>query len=131
MAQQRIVIADDETYLTQLLGEKLRQRGFAVFIGNDGAAGFQLAVSHLPDLVISDFQMPVLDGLGMCAQLKSTPETAHIPVLMLTARGHALTPQDLARTNIRAVLSKPFSTRELFPKIDEALRPMCGQRKAG
>jgi DNA-binding response OmpR family regulator len=132
MAQQRIVIADDESYLTQLLSEKLRQRGYAVFVAHDGAVGYELALSHLPELVISDLQMPVLDGLKMCVQLRAKRETAHIPVLMLTARGHILTPEDLKRANIRGVLPKPFSTRELFTKIDQILRTAAReQRKAG
>lgn len=132
MAQQRIVIADDESYLTQLVGEKLRRRGYVVFVAHDGQAGFDLAVSHLPDLVISDFQMPVLDGLKMCIRLRAKAETSHIPVLMLTARGHVLTPEELRRANIRGVLPKPFSARDLFAKMDEILRAVAReQRKAG
>lgn len=132
MAQQRIVIADDESYLTQLVGDKLRKRGYSVFIAHDGQAGFDLAVSHLPDLVISDFQMPVLDGLKMCIRLRAKPETAHIPVLMLTARGHVLTGDELKRANIRAVMPKPFSARDLLAKMEEVLRSVAReQRKAG
>lgn len=132
MAQQRILIADDESYLTQILSATLRRRGYDVSAANDGGAAYDAAVANPPDLLICDYQMPVLDGLSLCARLKEKPETSGIPVLMLTARGHIMTSDDLARTNIRAVLPKPFSTRDLFPKIEEALRSAaCGQRKAG
>jgi DNA-binding response OmpR family regulator len=132
MAQRRILIADDESYVTQILNLNLQRRGYTVFVAGDGAAAYDLAVAHAPDLVISDYQMPILDGLGLCMRLKSNPLTAHVPVLLLTARGHTLTPDDLARTNIRAVLPKPFSIRELFPKIEAALRiDSAEERKAG
>lgn len=131
MAQRRILVADDESYLTQILFLNLQRRGYQVLVAGDGAAAYALALAHLPDLVISDYQMPILDGLGLCLRLKDTASTAHIPILMLTARGHTLDAADLRRTNIRAVLPKPFSVRELFPKIDLALgAKAAAERKA-
>lgn len=130
MAQRRILIADDESYVTQILALNLQRRGFAVDVAGDGQAAYELAMAHVPDLLITDYQMPVIDGLGLCARLKSNPMTAHVPVLMLTARGHTLTEDELASTNIRVVLPKPFSLRELFPKIERALCPeAAGERK--
>jgi CheY-like chemotaxis protein len=132
MAKRRILIADDECYVTQILTLNLQRRGYAVITADDGQAAYDLALAQVPDLVVSDYQMPVLDGLGLCALLKSNPVTAHVPVLMLTARGHMLTPEELARTNIRAVLPKPFSVRDLFPKIEQALHVESAEgRKAG
>jgi CheY-like chemotaxis protein len=121
MAQFRILVADDEDYLTQILQSNLQRRGYEVAVARDGLAAYELAVKLVPDLVISDYQMPVLDGLALCIRLKETLATAHIPALMLTARGHRLTPEELERTNIRAVLPKPFSIRELIPKIESLL----------
>jgi two-component system phosphate regulon response regulator PhoB len=70
--------------------------------------------------------------LGLCRRLKETVATAHIPVLMLTARGHRMEQSDLARTNIRAVLLKPFSIRDLLPKVELLLNENVGVgRKAG
>jgi DNA-binding response OmpR family regulator len=132
MAQQRILIADDESYLTQILTSTLRRRGYDVSAASDGLAAYEAAAANPPDLLICDYQMPGLNGLNLCVRLKATSETSGIPVLMLTARGHILTDDDLARTNIRAVLPKPFSARDLFPKIEDALRPATReQRKAG
>lgn len=132
MARQRILIADDESYLRQILSTTLQQRGYDVSAACDGTVAYDAAVANPPDLLICDYQMPALDGLSLCVRLKATSETSLIPVLMLTARGHILTNDDLVRTNIRAVLSKPFSTRDLLPKIEDALRPAVReQRKAG
>jgi DNA-binding response OmpR family regulator len=131
MAQRRILIADDESYVTQILALNLQRRGFAVAVAGDGQAAYELAMAQVPDLLITDYQMPVIDGLGLCARLKSNPMTAHVPILMLTARGHTLSADELASLNIRVVLPKPFSLRELFPKIERALcAPAAGERKA-
>lgn len=121
MAQAQIVVADDEVFLTQLVSSNLRRRGYEVFVADNGDAAFKLALKHQPQLVVSDYQMPILDGLKLSMRLKENASTSHIPVLMLTARGHLITPEDLARTNIRALLSKPFSMRELMPKLEAVL----------
>lgn len=131
MAQRRILIADDESYVTQILSLNLQRRGFGVAVACDGEAAYELAMAQVPDLVITDYQMPGIDGLGLCSRLKSNPMTAHVPVLMLTARGHTLSDDELASANIRGVVPKPFSLRELFPKIERALCPLsAGERKA-
>ena len=71
--------------------------------------------------MVTDYQMPGGNGLELCTRLRSTPETADIPALMLTARGYKLPQSDLERTNIRALLSKPFSPRQLLAVIQEHL----------
>ena len=132
MALHRILIADDENYLTQILRSNLERRGYEVAVTADGSAAYEKAISYIPDLVISDYQMPILDGLGLCMRLKETLATAHIPVLMLTARGHRVEPSELAGTNIRAILAKPFSIRDLLPKVEAMLSEnIAVERKAG
>ena len=75
--------------------------------------------------------MPVLDGLKLCQQLKANPETAGIPVIMLTARGHKVLPTELALTGIECFLDKPFSTRHLIAQINKLLQvPWDGEISA-
>ena len=110
--QRKILVVDDEMYVTQLLAFILRRVGDEVHVADDGEQALLLAAAAevKPDLIIADFQMPVLDGLEMCRRLKADPATNDIPVLMLTARGHRLRPDDAwKRTNVRCVLAKPFS----------------------
>jgi CheY-like chemotaxis protein len=116
---RKILIVDDEAYVLSLLSCKFRQLGDTVLTAVDGQEAWEVARRELPDLVISDFQMPVLDGLELARRLKSEPATSHIPVLMLTARGHRIEAGDLERTGVREILSKPFSTRELFAKAEQ------------
>ena len=116
-----IVIADDEPHLIYIVAYNLKKAGFDVHTVANGRECVTLATTLRPDLIVSDYQMPVLDGLAACQELKQDPRSAAIPVLLLTARGHRLTDEELARTNAKAVLPKPFSARQLLAKIDEVL----------
>ena len=116
---RKILIIDDEAYVLSLLSSKFRQVGDDVLTAVDGQEGLEIARRESPHLIISDYQMPVLNGLDLAQRLKADPTTARIPVLMLTARGHRLEADDVSRTNIRCVLPKPFSTRELLSKVEQ------------
>ena len=116
MDGKKILVVDDETHITHLLAYKLEREGVHALIANDGQAGFELACEHLPDLILTDFQMPILSGYEMAVKLKDDGRTAHIPLLMLTARGRELTDEQLAQTNIKCLISKPFAARELIAR---------------
>ena len=100
-----------------VLGWKLRQLGFDVQECSNGAEALKLVGRVRPDLIISDYQMPGVDGLEMCQELAKRTECADIPILLLTGRGHRVDPAILARTNIQIVMSKPFSPNELIEKV--------------
>ena len=121
MGSKRIILADDEAYVTTTLSAKLRAAGHEVTVACNGEEAFQLAGANPPDLLVTDYQMPVLSGYEMSVKLKGQPLTSGVPVLMLTARGHHLSPEQLSLTNIRAVLAKPFSAREVVAKVNELL----------
>src|SRR3954468_7671366 len=120
---RHILLADDEAYVTSILALKLRQLGDDVVVASDGQEAFELACKHRPQLVVSDFQMPVLSGYDMAVKLKATSETSAIPVLMLTGRGHLLSAEQLALTNIRHLLAKPFSAKSLLASINDVIGP--------
>lgn len=114
-----VLVVDDETHILHVVSLKLRNAGFEVHTAEDGEEGLEMALQHQPDLIVTDFQMPFLSGLEMCQQLKQRPETAHVPALMLTARGFSMPTESLASTNIVDVMSKPFSPREILEKVEE------------
>lgn len=118
---QRILIVDDETHILQVLSLKLRNAGYEVNAANDGEEGLEMAINNIPDLVITDFQMPYMTGLEMCKGLASYESTAKIPVLMLTARGYSLDDSDLADVNIKEVIHKPFSPRAVLETVQQIL----------
>jgi two-component system phosphate regulon response regulator PhoB len=121
MQPKKVLIADDEPHMTYILAFKLERAGVEVVIAGDGEEAYALACEHRPDLVISDYQMPRMGGLELCRQLKANPSTTRIPVILVTARGHQIGPAELAQTNIRHVMGKPFSAIELLGRVEEVL----------
>jgi response regulator RpfG family c-di-GMP phosphodiesterase len=121
MGTGTILLVDDEPYVIAVLARKLQQLGHTVLSAENGEKGLAAALQHLPDLIVTDFQMPVMDGLEMATLLRQSAGTAGIPLLMLTARGHRLETATLAATNIKAILPKPFSIREVTAKLNELI----------
>ncbi len=131
MADLKILVCDDEPHIVHVVSSKLRNNGFEVLSAADGEEGFEAAKQHAPDLVITDYQMPFLSGLELCAKLRADAQTAAIPVIMLTARGFSLADDDLKDTNIRKVLPKPFSPREVLKSVNEVLEARLSAASAG
>ena len=113
----RVLVVDDEAHILHVLSLKLRNAGYEVITAVDGEEGYELAIQELPNLVITDFQMPYMTGLELCRALASHPPTSHIPVLMLTARGYALDDDDLTIGNIlrRGPAPALFRVRDATP----------------
>lgn len=116
-----ILVVDDEAHITHVVSLKLRNAGYDVITAGDGEEGYEAAVQNKPSLIITDLQMPYLTGLELSRKLKQTKSTAEIPILMLTARGFGLTPDDMNGSNIIGMLSKPFSPREVLEKVEAVL----------
>jgi len=118
-----ILVCDDEAHIRHIIAHKLRAAGYGVVEARNGQEALTLldarraASEPAPRLVISDFQMPVLNGVDLCKALKARPDAAGTPVLMLTARGHVITDEDMARTNIREIIGKPFGVRQLLERV--------------
>lgn len=123
----RILVVDDEAHILQVLSLKLRNAGYEVITAVDGEEAYEYAIKQAPDVVISDYQMPYMTGLELCRALAGNAATANVPVLLLTARGHALDPEDLTLRNIRDVLSKPFSPRAVVEQVQRLLAGAAGE----
>lgn len=115
-----ILIADDEPHIRHLVGGKLRNAGYTVIEASNGQDALALAREHRPDLIVTDYQMPVMSGFEMSQQLQAA-DTAEIPIILLTARGHKICLSELAQTGIRMVMDKPFSPRQLLENVQEQL----------
>ncbi len=107
----RILVVDDETHILQVLSLKLRNSGFEVSTAVDGEDALRQALENPPDLIITDIQMPYMNGIELCNALIENPATQQIPVVVITARGHTLAASDTDIGNVRDVISKPFSPR--------------------
>ena len=114
-----VLVVDDEPHIRHVLQHRLSEAGYRVETACDGEEAFELAVRSRPRVLITDERMPFLSGLELCQKLRDTPATAELPALMLTARRFADAWIDRTGTNIAAVLSKPFSPREMLQRVDE------------
>ncbi len=117
----KIVIADDEAHITHVVSLKVSNAGHEAIVAHDGEEALELCLQHEPSLVITDLQMPYMSGLELAQKLKDNQSTKDTPVLMLTARGYALDQHELDLTNIKKVMSKPFSPREVMAIVTELL----------
>ena len=115
-----VLIIDDNidirTYLRSVLSEK-----YNVSEAADGKVGLELARKIVPDIVLSDIMMPVMDGLAFCRQLKTDKAISHIPVILLTARSLDEQRAEGYEHGADAYLSKPFSLRLLLSRIDNLI----------
>lgn len=117
----RILVCDDEPHIVHVVAAKLRNAGFEVATAENGEEALELALNEPPALVVTDFQMPYLTGLELADRLKKEPSTNRVPLILLTARGFSIDDADWKDTNIRAVMCKPFSPREILGKVNELL----------
>ena len=115
-----VLIIDDNidirTYLRSVLSEK-----YNVSEASDGKVGLELARKIVPDIVLSDIMMPVMDGLEFCQQLKTDKAISHIPVILLTARSLDEQRAEGYEHGADAYISKPFSLRLLLSRIDNLI----------
>lgn len=122
MTQRKALVVDDEFHIVQVVAIKLRNNGFEVITAENGDIAYRLACEHNPDIVITDYQMPVLSGIELIEKLRQNPATATTPVVMLTARNFSVEDSLMQTLRISACLSKPFSPREVLQTVEEVLK---------
>jgi DNA-binding response OmpR family regulator len=124
---KRVLLCDDEIHILRAAEFKLKKAGYDVQIAGDGQEAWEAIQRQKPDIVITDCQMPRLDGFALVARLRENPETQNLPVLMLTAKGYEVSHEEMAeKWQIIAVIAKPFSPRELLQKVNSILGEPAG-----
>ena len=118
---KKILVVDDEPHMLMLIKLSLKKLQHEIITATDGVQAVTLAVQEKPHLIIMDVTMPELDGLGALKQLKASPETAGIPVLMLTTRGQNITREAAQNTGAVLYLTKPFRPSALAAEVQRIL----------
>ena len=118
---RKVLIVDDEPHMLRVTELSIKKGAYAIVIGRNGREAIDLAVREKPDLIVMDVTMPEMDGLTALKHLKACPETADIPVIMLTVRGHALTRQQAEQAGAAIFLTKPFSPTLLLAETRRIL----------
>jgi two-component system alkaline phosphatase synthesis response regulator PhoP len=121
MADKKVLIVDDEIHIVHVVAIKLRNNGYEVISADNGAEALDLALKEKPDIIVTDFQMPVMTGMELVEKLREHEETRDIPVIMLTARSFAIPQEQQENLQISGCLSKPFSPKELLGNIEDIL----------
>lgn len=122
MAQPRLLLVEDDPALAELLKWNFEKENYIVDHTADGEEALLLAREATPDLVLLDWMIEGLSGIEVCRRLRRMPDTANVPIIMLTARGEE---EDRIRgleTGADDYVTKPFSPRELIARVGAVLR---------
>jgi CheY-like chemotaxis protein len=115
---KRVVIVDDDRVIRQLLEVNLELEGYEVVAtASDGKEALDKITELQPDLVILDIMMPKMDGLEVCRHLKSDPDLAAIPIVLLSARAQDMDVREGLDIGADAYLTKPFDPVELLEVV--------------
>jgi len=117
----KILVAEDERDIRDLVKFTLEHRGYTVVSSADGLSALELAASERPDLVLLDVRMPRMDGYEVCRQIKANPALKHIPVVFLSAKGQEAEVQAGIEAGAQAYIVKPFSMDRLISQIEQTL----------
>lgn len=119
---KKLLLCDDEVHILRAAEFKLRRAGYDVRCAFDGEQAWEEIERDLPDLLVTDLQMPRLNGLGLARRVRETNATRDLPVIMLTAKGYELARDELiVEMGFVTLLTKPFSPRELLEVVQRTL----------
>ena len=116
----RILVVEDHPELREHMKIQLKKE-FTVFTASNGAEGLKAAKKIIPDIIISDLMMPIMDGISLTKLLKENPLTSHIPILMLTAKIDTESKKEGFEHGVDQYLAKPFDMQELHARLKSLL----------
>jgi two-component system phosphate regulon response regulator PhoB len=122
MSPPRILIVEDERQLVKTLEYNFAREGYESIVAHDGGEGLRKAQTLLPDLVLLDLMLPVMNGLEVCRELRNGEKTREIPIIMLTARAEETDQVVGFSMGADDYVTKPFSNKVLLQRIKAQLR---------
>lgn len=122
----RILVVDDYPALVTIIRHKLLQHGYEVITAQNGLDALELVEKEVPDLVISDVEMPLMDGYELCRKIKESPKFHSIPVILVTSRIEAASLMKGIEAGAENYLTKPYDDDTLFSKVSELLNNPIG-----
>jgi two-component system alkaline phosphatase synthesis response regulator PhoP len=126
----RVLLADDEIHIRSAAEFKLK-REFEVSCATDGQEAWEMILAQRPDILITDLQMPRMNGLELIEHVRAHEATADLPVILLTAKGFELAREEVFNTlKVFQLMSKPFSPRELCKLAQLAIEDHESRRAA-
>ncbi len=129
MNTNTILVVEDEADIQELVSLTLGKAGFKLLQANNGKEGFVMALDQKPDLVLADWMMPEINGIELLRRLRRDSRTAHIPVIMLSAKAEVDNKSEGLDAGADDYLAKPFSPRELVSRVNAVLRRSSSQQQ--
>jgi DNA-binding response OmpR family regulator len=117
----KILIADDERDIRDLVAFTLKIAGHEVIVTTNGQEAYETAMRIIPDLIILDVRMPRMTGYEVCERIKANPDTHNIPVVFLSAKGQENEVQTGIAVGAREYILKPFSLDQLTSSVNNIL----------
>ena len=130
MSKGKILVVDDEIYIVHILDFSLGMEGYEVITALDGEQALEKVKTEKPDLIVLDIMMPKLDGYEVCKSIKSSADTQHIPVILLSAKGRNVDQKLGFDVGADDYITKPFSPRKLVERINQLLGQTITERPA-
>ena len=122
MANEKILVVDDEEHILELISFNLTNNGYKVIKANNGIDAVRLAIEEKPKLILLDLMIPGKDGYDVCREVRSNSEIRNIPIIMLTAKSEELDKILGLELGADDYITKPFSVRELLARVKAVLR---------
>ena len=116
-----VLVADDDEDILSLVGLRLERAGYEVMTAKDGVEALAAAEARTPDVAVVDVMMPRMDGHELVRRLRARPETAGLPILVLTAAVHDRVAEASAEAGADAHMRKPFSPKDLVARLEQLL----------
>ena len=120
--REKILVVEDEKNIAKLVAYNLEREGYRVQIAKDGEEALERIRKDAPDLVVLDLMLPKIDGLELCRLIRSDRKTAHLPIIMLTAKTQEADRIVGLEMGADDYVPKPFSPRELLARVRAVLR---------
>ena len=118
---KKILVIEDDLSASRLLEFILEHHGYQVLTASDGVVGLTLAQRDKPDLIILDVMLPGIDGFEVCHRLRLEPETAWIPILMLSAKAQEIDKDTGLKVGADDYLTKPADPSEIVKRVESLL----------
>ena len=121
MVAARVLVVDDDPVIQRLLKVNFEMEGYVVLMANDGVDGLEKARAERPDIVVLDIMMPRMSGLDVTKALKADPDTASIPILLLSAKAQEADLRAGDESGADDYLTKPFEPLMLIQRVEHLL----------
>lgn len=126
MANQRVMVVDDDVNICELLRLYLKKEGYEVSTANDGASAVDMVREKMPDIILLDIMMPEMDGWQTCREIRKFSE---VPIIMISAKGETFDKVLGLELGADDYIVKPFDTKEVVARVKAILRRVSGSSK--